>query len=122
MCRVELDRAWPCDRLPDDLAALELISGQVQLDPRGEPVPHVRLSSLAIEIHTSRAQLASEQVVDHERRDIAVAAAGVLGRPIVVLGSVAPQLARIACSSCASVNTARFPNSYATSSRRGFGR
>ena len=74
--------------------------------PDGQTVPHVRLDALAVEEHVGREDLSAEQIVDDERRDVALTPARVLGRPVVVLfGGVALQAARIASSSCASVNT-----------------
>jgi hypothetical protein len=56
--------------------------------------------SLAVPKDLSRQQLAAEDVVDYERRDVALTARGVVRRPAVILicRVSSPQLARIAAS------------------------
>src|ERR1051325_5540473 len=68
----------------DGLSASELIPCQIDLDSRNEPVPHMALDPLSIEIDISAEDVAAEQVLNDERRDVALATARVLGCPSVV--------------------------------------
>jgi len=80
---------WICDRrsplgnrrLTGDLAAPELVAGQVDLDACYETISHVRLTEHTAEIHIGPRRLATEQVVLDERRDVALTTAQALGRP-----------------------------------------
>lgn len=93
------------DRLADDLPAPELLSRQVDLDAGRQPVPHVRLDPLAVEVDPCRKQLPAEEVVDES-------AVMSQWERVAFSGDQSPssavsqlQLSRIACSSCASVCT-----------------
>ena len=85
MRRVERRGPVADPRLADDLARPELLARQVDLETRREPVPHVRLDALAVEEHVGGKHVAAEQVVHDERRDVALAATRVVGRPVVLL-------------------------------------
>jgi hypothetical protein len=75
--------------LADDLAAPELVAGQVNVDSRYESVPHVPLDALSVEIYVRPEYLAAEQIVNDQRGDVALTATGVLGRPsIIFIGRV----------------------------------
>jgi hypothetical protein len=55
----------------------------------------MRFDSLAVEEDVRREQLAAEQIVDDKRRDVALAAARIIRRPVVLLvgGVQAPGVA-----------------------------
>ena len=75
--------------LADDLAAPELVAGQVDIDSRYESVPHVPLDALSVEIYVRPEYLAAEQIVNDERGDVALTTTRVLGRPsIIFIGRV----------------------------------
>jgi len=52
--RVKLGRTWTGRRLAKNLTPLELIPREVDLNPRGKAVPHVRLDAFVIEVHVCR--------------------------------------------------------------------
>src|SRR4051794_13577193 len=71
--------------LTDNLASLELIAGQVDVDSRCEPVPHVPLDALSVEVHVRPEYVPADQVVNDQRGDVALTAARILGRPSIIL-------------------------------------
>lgn len=95
MRRIHLGRPRPRNRLADHLAAPKLIASEVDFDPGWEPVPHVRLDAFPVEKDVGSEELATEQVVDDERGDVALPAAWILRRPVVlgVRGVEAPRFA-----------------------------
>src|SRR3954468_4499981 len=81
--------AFPHPRLADHLAPPELVPSQIDLDPRRKPVPHVPLDALSVEVHVGPEQIAADQILNDQRRDVAVTPARVLGRPsIIFFGSI----------------------------------
>lgn len=75
--------------LADDLAAPELVAGQVDVDSRYESVPHVPIDALSVEIYVRPEHLAADQIVNDQRGDVALTATRVLGRPsIIFIGRV----------------------------------
>ena len=72
-------------RLADDLASSELVARQVDVDSRFESVPHVPLDPLSVEIHVRSEHLAADQIVNDQRRDVALTATRVLRRPSILL-------------------------------------
>ena len=81
---IEFRWARPRGRLAKHFAAPKLFTREVDLHPGREPVPHVRFDPLAVEVDIRGKDLAAEQVVDDERGDVTLAAAGVLRRPVVL--------------------------------------
>ena len=85
MFRVEPRRPFPDGRLSDHLAVLELIPRQINLHAARKPVPHVRFHSLAVPEDVRRQDFPAKDVVQDERRYVALAARGVGGSPAIVL-------------------------------------
>ena len=92
---IELRRPRARSWLADRLAPLELIACEIDLDPRRQPVPHVRLDPFTLEVDVRGQQLTAEKIVHDERSDVALPTAGILRRPVVLLvgGIQAPGLA-----------------------------
>lgn len=67
-----------------DLAVAELLSGQVDFDPRRQTVPHVRHDPPAVEQHVRRHELAPDQIIDDERSHVALTTPRVTGGPSTV--------------------------------------
>jgi hypothetical protein len=78
-------RALGNPRLTDVLASPELIASQVDVDSRCEPVPHVPLDALSVEVYVRREDVPADQVVNDQRGDVALTAARILGRPSIIL-------------------------------------
>ena len=77
-------RAGSDQRLAERLSIRELVTGEVDLDPGRKAVPSMRHDAFATEVHVGRYELAAEEIVDNQRRDIAVAARRIVRRPTVV--------------------------------------
>lgn len=77
-------RAGSDQRLAERLSIRELVTGEVDLDPGRKAVPSMRHDAFATEVHVGRYELAAEEIVDNQRRDVAVAARRIVRRPTVV--------------------------------------
>ena len=86
MRRVGDGRSAPADSgFADDLTALELLAGQIDVDSRRKSIPHVALDALSVEIDVCAEQVAAEQVVNYQRGDVALTTTRVFGRPSIIL-------------------------------------
>jgi hypothetical protein len=87
MRRVGQDRlGWTLDEtcLAKHLPLRELLAGEVDLDPGGKSIPHVRHDPLIVEEHVRRGQFTADEIVDDETGHVAMALGGVVLRPAVV--------------------------------------
>ena len=83
--RLEPRRPLPDGRLSDHLAVSELISRQINFDASRKPIPHVRFHSLAVAKDVPRQDLSAKNVVQDQRRNVALAARRISRRPSIVL-------------------------------------
>jgi hypothetical protein len=83
--RVEPRRPLPDGRLSDHLAVSELIPRQINFHASRKPIPHVRFRSLAVAEDVRRQDFSAKDVVQDQRRNVALPARGIARRPSIVL-------------------------------------
>jgi hypothetical protein len=83
--RLEPRRPLPDARLSDHLAVSELIPRQINFHASRKPIPHVRFRSLAVAEHVRRQDFSAKDVVQDQRRNVALPARGIARRPSIVL-------------------------------------
>jgi hypothetical protein len=83
--RLEPRRPLPNGRLSDHLAVSELIPRQIDFHASRKPIPHVRFRSLAVAEDVRRQDFSAKDVVQDQRRNVALAARGIARRPSIVL-------------------------------------
>ena len=83
--RLEPRRPLPDGRLSDHLAVSELIPRQINFHASRKPIPHVRFRSLAVAEDVRRQDFSAEDVVQDQRRNVALPARGIARRPSIVL-------------------------------------
>ena len=108
MFRLEPCGPLPDGRLAEHLTVPELLPGQIDLQAAREPIPHVILDPVAVPKHPRCQHFPTEDVVQQQRCDVALAERGVVRRnqpspPSEMVSG--PQLALIAASMSASVCT-----------------
>jgi hypothetical protein len=57
---------------------MELLASEIDLDPRGESVPHVRHDPVAVEEHIGRYEVTADEVMEDERGHIALSASRII--------------------------------------------
>ena len=83
--RLEPRRPLPDGRLSDHLAVSELIPRQINFHASRKPIPHVRFRSLAVAEDVRRQDFSAKDVVQDQRRNVALPARGIARRPSIVL-------------------------------------
>ena len=83
--RLEPRRPLPDGRLSDHLAVSELIPRQINFHASRKPIPHVRFRSLAVAEDVRRQDFSAIDVVQDQRRNVALPARGIARRPSIVL-------------------------------------
>jgi len=83
--RLEPRRPLPDGRLSDHLAVSELIARQIDFHAPRKPIPHVRFRSLAVAEDVRRQDFSAKDVVQDQRRNVALPARGIARRPSIVL-------------------------------------
>jgi hypothetical protein len=74
---LSVGRPYDRDSVRDELAARELISGEINLDSSVQAIPPVEVDPLAIDMDLAAHQLAAEEVIDDQGHHTALAAGGV---------------------------------------------
>jgi len=82
--RLEPRRPLPDGRLSDHLAVSELIPRQINFHASRKPIPHVRFRSLAVAEDVRRQDFSAKDVVQDQRRNVALPARGIARRPSIV--------------------------------------
>jgi hypothetical protein len=83
--RLKPRRPLPDGRLSDHLAVSELIPRQINFHASRKPIPHVRFRSLAVAEDVRRQDFSAKDVVQDQRRNVALPARGIARRPSIVL-------------------------------------
>lgn len=71
------------NRLSENLAAPELFAGEVDFNATRQPVPHMALDSLTVQVHGRAEQLSTDEIVDDQGSDVTLTPARVLWRPLI---------------------------------------